>query len=99
MTINGIQYLEKCDLCREPARTDLMTSDIIGVEWYQLCVNPHCLHWDGVNLKRKRDQLERRVRESKGYRRKRDRLWEVAIAERKGVTGQSDKVVGPLGAV
>lgn len=79
MQFDSEKYLEKCDVCGSPARTEMNVSDYpVGHDWFQFCVNPKCIQFDAVILK---DEVEQKVRESKGWRRHRNRVWKKAIAE------------------
>ena len=68
-------YREKCNLCGSPARTEVMSNEIIGVEEFQFCVNVNCFHFDSVEFQREREKREEDAKESKSYQRKRRQLW------------------------
>jgi hypothetical protein len=74
MQINLDHYTEKCDHCGSPARTELVSDDRIGIEWFQFCVNPKCMQYD-QNITWQREQEEQEAKESAAFARKRKRLW------------------------
>jgi hypothetical protein len=79
MQINIARYPETCSLCSWPARTELTIDERFGHDWFEFCVNPKCMHFDGAALRQQRENLERVVRASKTFRRYRARLWRSEI--------------------
>lgn len=73
--INLKEYPEQCDVCGQPARTELVTEPYpVGVEWFQFCTNPKCIQYDAWI--RQKEEIEiAKVRESAVFKRHQDRLW------------------------
>ena len=83
------EYPETCSKCLWPARTELTIDERFGHDWFEYCVNPKCIHFDGTNLQEKRDQLVRQVRQSKTYKRYLKRLWAAEIKRHKSLRKES----------
>jgi hypothetical protein len=79
MEIKLTDYPEVCLKCGSPAKTELNIHDYpVGVEWFQFCINYKCIQFDAANLRCHREQLEKAVKESKPFRRYRQKLWKAA---------------------